>query len=519
MLKRSLVAALAVVSACHHPTSTARDAASDVPLAREASVDASALLDVSEASSDGGLQWIDAGVMGDGGPRLVTLLRGAGTRGGAIGDAFGYGGLGRAGTGVGGGGSGEGTLGLGTLGTMGHGAGTGTGSGYGAGRRARYAIRSAEPPPASATRERAVRGRGGEGPGACVGDGCDQDAARLTATAVGDSDHWGEYRAFVGRHPELQQEYGITPARRVRFRVTDAEGHPVNGARVTVTGDALSVRARTHADGGWDFVPGALGVTARGALTATVEAMGQRVTRPVPDGEEPELSVRLEGTTRAPTRLDLAFVLDVTGSMGDELDYVTREVSGVVRRVQSSVDCPDVRVSATFYQDRSDPLVVQQIAFTPEVDAFARVMRDVRAGGGGDYPEEMNAGLEAALRRLPWSDGDAVRVVVLIADAPPHVYADAQYTWRDALRDATERGVRVLPVAASGADRAVEYLFRAMGAATTAPYVHLTDDSGIGGRHLAADSHPTPVERFNDLLTRLLVSELRGQGMHAAAQR
>ncbi|MEZ4406867.1 MAG: hypothetical protein R3A52_10370 [Polyangiales bacterium] len=202
MTKRSLLAALAVVSACHHPASTVRDAASDVSTAREASVDASAAPDVTEPESDGGLQWVDAGAAGDGGPRLVTLLRGGGTQGGAIGDAFGYGGLGLAGTGVGGGGTGEGTIGMGSIGTMGHGAGTGTGMGYGAGRGARYAIRSTE---------RAVGGRGGEGPGACVGAGCDQNAARLTATAVGDSDQWSEYRAFVGRHPSSSRSTGSHP--------------------------------------------------------------------------------------------------------------------------------------------------------------------------------------------------------------------------------------------------------------------------------------------------------------------
>ena len=53
--------------------------------------------------------------------------------GDAIGDAFGYGGLGASGTGWGGGGTGEGTIGLGTIGTMGHGAGTGSGQGYGSG--------------------------------------------------------------------------------------------------------------------------------------------------------------------------------------------------------------------------------------------------------------------------------------------------------------------------------------------------------------------------------------------------
>ncbi len=53
--------------------------------------------------------------------------------GDAIGDAFGFGGLGATGTGWGGGGTGEGTIGLGNYGTMGHGSGTGTGQGYGSG--------------------------------------------------------------------------------------------------------------------------------------------------------------------------------------------------------------------------------------------------------------------------------------------------------------------------------------------------------------------------------------------------
>ncbi len=53
--------------------------------------------------------------------------------GNAVGDAFGFGGLGANGTAWGGGGTGEGTIGLGNFGTMGHGSGTGTGQGYGSG--------------------------------------------------------------------------------------------------------------------------------------------------------------------------------------------------------------------------------------------------------------------------------------------------------------------------------------------------------------------------------------------------
>jgi hypothetical protein len=141
-------------------------------------------------------------------------------------------------------------------------------------------------------------------------------------------------------------------------------------------------------------------------------------------------------------------------------------------------------------------------------------MQGVGASGGGDYPEDMNAGLNAAMTRLSWSEGPASRVMVLIADAPPQPYADEQFNYRSAMLDASRRGIRILPVAASGADRTVEYLFRAMGAMTSTPYVYLTDDSGVGASHMEADTDRVAVERFNDLLVRLVLSDLHGQGMH-----
>ena len=53
-----------------------------------------------------------------------------------------------------------------------------------------------------------------------------------------------------------------------------------------------------------------------------------------------------------------------------------------------------------------------------------------------------------------------------------------------------------------------------MGASTSTPYVYLTDDSGVGGSHMEADTDRVAVERFNDLLTRMVGADLRGLGMH-----
>jgi len=107
-----------------------------------------------------------------------------------------------------------------------------------------------------------------------------------------------------------------------------------------------------------------------------------------------------------------------------------------------------------------------------------------------------------------------VRVLVLIADAPPQSYAGTAFGHREAMREAAARGIRILPVGASGADRETEYLMRAMGAFTSTPYTYLTDDSGVGAAHMDADTDRVGVERFNALLVRMILADLAGNGMH-----
>ena len=342
----------------------------------------------------------------------------------------------------------------------------------------------------------------------------------LTAASVGDADRRDNYLEFLARHPWADHEIQLDMTRRVRVRVIDAYGRPVNDARVVVRGaqhPRLAAVGRTHADGVWDFYPGVSTPGAFGQATIEVSA-AQEHARAVVDvpaaGDGAEVVVRFSSRAAgAPQLLDLGFLIDVTGSMEDELRYVNAEIGRIVSEIEAAAPETVVRVGATFYRDRADREVVQRIGFTTDVPAFAAAMRGVRASGGGDYPEDMNAGLEAAMA-MDWTAGNAARVLVVIADAPPKRYADAQYTYHHALLDAQEHGVRIVPVAASGADRKVEYLFRAMGAFTSTPYVYLTDDSGIGNPHLEADTDRVAVEYFADLLTRMVVSDLRGEGMH-----
>lgn len=341
--------------------------------------------------------------------------------------------------------------------------------------------------------------------------------ALLTAASVGDHDRRGPYLQFLQRHPYEARRVGLDMSRRVRFSVQDAYGRPVGDARIELDGAGVSVEGRTHGDGVWDFYPGVSMPGRAGRMRARIQLdqLSADTLVDVPAyGDGQDITVRFTGVAAQPAPvLDLAFVIDVTGSMGDELRYVNAEVVDITRRVRDEVPEVTVRVGAVFFRDRTDSLPLQQIQMTTDVEGFAQAMLQVQASGGGDYPEDIDSGLAAAMNRLAWTPGAATRVAVLIGDAPPHRY-QSTYTYRHAMIDAAARGIRILPVAASGANREVEFLFRALGAFTSTPYVYLTDDSGVGNPHLEADTDRVAVEYFADLLSRLLISDLRGQGMH-----
>lgn len=225
--------------------------------------------------------------------------------------------------------------------------------------------------------------------------------------------------------------------------------------------------------------------------------------------------VRGDGRSRSTRRaLDIGFLVDATGSMGDEMTFLESELKDIVRRVSAVESELDIRVSVVFYRDRGDDFVTKSLPFTRSIDDAVSFIAATSAGGGGDYPEDMNAGLDEMMHQS-WSRDDVPQMLFLVADAPPQRYAGADYTYHDAIRDAAAKGIAIFPVAASGVDKPTEFLFRAMAVQTGGKYVFLTDDSGVGDSHEEPDISGYTIERLNDLMVREIrsyaASRLRGR--------
>ena len=123
--------------------------------------------------------------------------------------------------------------------------------------------------------------------------------------------------------------------------------------------------------------------------------------------------------------------------------------------------------------------------------------------GGGDYPEAMDRGLANALEE-EWNEDALSRIIFLLLDAPPHDDAEVLQRLAQQVRIAAEKGIKIIPITASGIDRETEYLMKQMALMTNGTYVFLTDDSGIGNPHLEHVLPDYKVEKLNDLITRLI---------------
>lgn len=198
----------------------------------------------------------------------------------------------------------------------------------------------------------------------------------------------------------------------------------------------------------------------------------------------------------APTfnEVDVCFVMDATGSMGDEIRYLQKELSYFAQNAQKSLPCSKIRISSVFYRDIGDAYVSKSSDFTDRVDDILGFISEQSAGGGGDFPEAVDAGLSTAIHELKWSEGSIAKILFLVLDAPPH--AEKAKEIRELIQAASAKGIRIIPITASGINTSTEFLMKYMASMTGGEYVYITDHSGVGNSHLK----PTGIKENVDLL-------------------
>jgi len=354
----------------------------------------------------------------------------------------------------------------------------------------------------------------------------------LTAGSLDDHTGYLDFLKYVrqARPHVTSQTLSNFDGHQIPIHVVSPEGRPIVGARISIRSlefhpdNRQTPQLRYGAAPGPQFQEVTLqtGSNGRTALVPSLDGTGQAAHFEVVVTTDTGVQVRRELTaeqrqwtiqvdqqkTSLPQQLDLALVIDTTGSMGDELAYLKVEIDSIAAQVQQLFPDVDQRYALILYRDNGDEYVTRTFDFSGSLDEFRAHLSEQQASGGGDYPEAMQAALQQATQ-LSWRSGPTARVAFLVGDAPPHAHHIDQTI--DSVLKLRQKEVTLFPIAASGVQNEAEYLMRISAFLTMGQYLFLTDHSGIGNPHARPSTPEYNVERLDHLMVRMVATELAGE--------
>ncbi|GAA4352885.1 hypothetical protein GCM10023165_42690 [Variovorax defluvii] len=334
----------------------------------------------------------------------------------------------------------------------------------------------------------------------------------VTAGMVDDNADFGAYLQFRQRTQVTHRPRDVSE--RYLLQVRNARGVPVADAEVAVQAPSgAAMWARTDASGQAWLHPNAFDPSGSAVYEVAVRKNGRQGTAFLRRGQKSGVDLVLDAAPPGQrARLDLVFLIDATGSMGDEIGKLRASVRSIAAEVARLPSRPDTCFGLVAYRDRGDEFLVRRHDFTNDLGAFQSVLDALQAHGGGDYPEAMTEALNETVHRLSWRGNDTTRMVVLLADAPPHLdYGGPQYD--EDMMAALGKGIKLFSVGASGLDKQGEYIHRQMAQYTGGRFVFLTyrdaHRPGSGpGRETVHEVSNYSVQTLDRLIVRLVSEEL-----------
>ena len=145
---------------------------------------------------------------------------------------------------------------------------------------------------------------------------------------------------------------------------------------------------------------------------------------------------------RTQLRLDLLFIMDITGSMEYYLAQVKHDILKMISTVRKECSGVDIYLGFIGYRDfydldRGDKYI--NLEFTTDYEYIRKNIENVKVGGGGDTPEDLCGGLELGIKK-DWKG--KTRFAVLATDSPCHgkKYHDLTGDYQDNYPDGDREG-------------------------------------------------------------------------------
>ena len=333
-------------------------------------------------------------------------------------------------------------------------------------------------------------------------------ASGLQAGFADDNKQFNYFVNFLAEYAGEVPHLPIPVEERIIIKVTDSAGKPVPNADVRVSADgALLAAGRTYADGTFLFFPSEHPASMT-SYSAAVTAL--RESRSVVFARAGKRQVEVKTQAARPAYqnvpLDILFILDTTGSMGEEIQRLKTTIEIINLNLAALSSRPKVRFGLVLYRDQGDEYTTEVVPLTEDLASFKKSLEGVRADGGGDDPEDLQSALRDAMREIRWNP-DGVRMAFVITDAAPHLDYGADYTYVDASHDARKAGIKIFSVGTGGLDITGELPLRQISQYTYAKYIFLTygEQGESGGGAPGSVSHHTGSNFQTDKLEAIII--------------
>ncbi len=370
-----------------------------------------------------------------------------------------------------------------------------------------------------------------EGMGGSGGEGGQEggEAGKVTAGEWNDLDNWLFWSDLMTKVQEetdsTSQEGPVNTSdytdksdywsmftnHRVAVRIMDADNNAQGGVRVDLLRNETVVwSAVTNNKGEANLWIGAWqkeSAVDAGNLSLRANDQVKTDVTVTEWGSEPVFN-ELTMTATPVTNVDIAFIVDATGSMSDEINFLKQDLQSIIQKVQQQESGYEIRTAALFYRDVGDDYLTKESDFTTKLSSTINFIGKQEAGGGGDYPEAVHTALEEGLQSLSWKETNAYKLAFIVLDAPPHYNTEVVASLQKSIKKYAEMGIHIIPVAASGVDKNTEFFLRFTDILTDGTYVFITNDSGIGNEHIRATVGEYKVELLNELITRLILERI-----------
>jgi len=301
----------------------------------------------------------------------------------------------------------------------------------------------------------------------------------------------------------MQSHWKFEDFNRYTFEVNDTNGRPVVGAKIILESEQGQNEKVAITDNKGKAVIYPNMNSSKKIDHATIEYNNQVFE--ILDLDEEDYKVTIDVDLKTNNDVDIMFVVDTTGSMSDELEYLKVELQDVIERVKKeNSNQLDIRMSGNYYRDNGDKYVVRSFDFTSNIDKVIEQMSNQVADGGGDYEEAVVEALDDGIYKHKWRESARAKLLFLVLDAPPHHTNDNIEAIHTLMDEATEMGIKIIPIASSGVDKETEFLLRFMALDTGGEYIFLTDHSGVGNSHITPTIGYYEVEQLNDMLVDII---------------